>query len=138
MRIVDESCLKRHRGAGPCTYCRAYCPQRAACHCFGKGAGRIDADWNLAAMALEPFGLCKCHHKQHNGQKPTMADLLVKVALRERTTVEAIRDAVYFIRRLDQRLSANRAWFALEELPLETAKLVRPTLERHYVRTSRA
>lgn len=76
--------------------------RQAACHIFTVGSGRVDAPWNLVAMGLDPFRDCDCHHRHHEGKRPTRADLLAIAARREKTTADAITEAVGYIRALSK------------------------------------
>lgn len=92
---TDGTVLKWFRGAGRCDWppCSRSC-YRQACHVYSKGAGRVDAAFNLV-------GLCAfCHLKQHAGHMPTQAHLAELVAKRERCKPEDIKHAVDILRRL--------------------------------------
>lgn len=92
MRIINETVLVACRQRSLCEICGlpAFGPLDA-CHAAGKGAGRIDASWNV-------FGAHRrCHSISHNDRE---FDGLKFAALREGVSRQAIQEAVFLIRRL--------------------------------------
>lgn len=84
-----------------------------------KGAGRLDIEINL-------FSLCRvCHAENHCGHRPTNKELRAIVARRERTTPEAIEDAVHLILRLPKDC---RLWQLEAELAGVSAEVKRLVL----------
>lgn len=95
MKLIDEAALQQARERERCEWCKKSTRSGAdPAHIFGRGAGRVDAAWNLAS-------LCRaCHSRSHAGGSPTRIELLAITAKRERVTVEWIENEVYRIRRL--------------------------------------
>lgn len=123
--------LQRFRGPGWCQVCGKYCQFRDACHVFGKGAGRVDAPWNLYSAGSYVQFNCTCHRDQHHeGREKWEPRLLEIVAKREKTVPEAIFPAVAFFRRLPKRPTQDWLDYHLEQLGAESLKLVTPYLER--------
>lgn len=95
MRVVSEHVLATFRAKTRCEFCLRSCSPDPH-HLASKGAGRVDAAFNIA-------GLCRhCHSRSHAGHAPHKSDLLQLVAMRERTTPEAITEAVAYLRALDK------------------------------------
>jgi hypothetical protein len=123
--------LARFRGAGCCHVCGRYCSFRDACHVFGKGAGRVDAMFNLYSAGSHVQFACTCHRQHHNeGAVKWLPKLLEIVARREKTVPEAIEPAVYFFRWLPKRATQEAIEWRLEQLSAESRRLVLPYLEQ--------
>jgi hypothetical protein len=93
VKVIDPKLLKSVR-LRPCEVegCEHPTPAESH-HVYTRGAGQIDLPCNLIA-------LCHAHHYSHhyNGT-PSTADLLAIVARREDTTVEAIQETIWRLRR---------------------------------------
>lgn len=88
MLIRDESVLDRYRGPGRCELCGRQTAEREPHHVHTKGAGQVDAPWNL--IALDRW----CH--SIIGSRPIRREvLLAYVAHREGRTVASIEDEYY-------------------------------------------
>lgn len=125
MIIHNETLLSEFRTPGKCDWCGKACAAREGHHLFSKGAGRIDARWNLACLGKTLSFQCQCHSKHHQGLSPTAADLILMVADREKTNGAAIVDAMFYIRALDKNGQLDRP----RELDAEARKLVDAALK---------
>ena len=115
MKIIQPKLLAAYRLPGPCEYCRKPCKRREPAHLLSRGAGGSDLDCNLVALGSTLHWACPCHTNSHAGKSPTTAELLAVVAARERVAADTIMDVLYFVRRLDKGLSAERIEEALKE-----------------------
>ena len=120
MRIVNEDVLQRFREFRFCECCNTPTPGGTdPAHIGSRGAGRVDAAWNLCALDRA------CHTRHHAGGKPTRQDLLAIAAKREGTTVQAILDALAYCRAADENGKVSRV------MPLgrEARRLVKQAME---------
>lgn len=96
MIIKDEDLLNEFRMVRKCEWCRRLIGGPAhPHHIWAKGMGggnRMDVRINLIALDHH------CHQVVHNGEIPKEA-ILALVAYREKTTVEAIKEAIWEIQR---------------------------------------
>lgn len=93
MVVIDEELLVEFRAARRCELCRRATPNGTdPHHCFSRGAGRIDHAFNLISLCRD------CHCRIHGGGL-ARERLLEIVAAREGTTVEAIREEIWRLRR---------------------------------------
>ncbi len=99
MRIIDNRLLAEFRSAGPCEVCAKWCRKREAHHIHTRGAGRLDVRINLIALGSTEQRQCACHR---NAARIGRAAFLEIVARREQTTVDAIIEEIYRLRRLPQ------------------------------------
>lgn len=113
MIIKNPSLLAEYRIAGRCGYCNRHCRVREAAHLLSTGAGGSDLRCNLIALGSTLHWCCTCHSMQHSGHSPTPAELLDKVAEREKVSAETIKDVWYFIARLDKDAPTHRIEEAL-------------------------
>ena len=106
MEVHNPELLRQFREKGKCEFCG----QRSGTgldphHIFSKGIGggsQLDVAINLIA-------LCRmCHRYYHNG-KIYRQELLEIVAKREGTTLEAIVDEIYRLRRTPKGIYGNQA-----------------------------
>lgn len=121
MTIHDESTLDLFRGPGRCDLCGALHSNRHPHHwrCKGMdGGSRLDVRFNLAACCPVP-----CHLKAHQG-KLESEFVLGKIAKREGTTPDAIREAINWILRLDKDATPWRVAEAMGELTEAARALV--------------
>lgn len=93
MEIVNVPLLLDFAAARECECCKRKVPQCDPNHVFTKGAGRIDARWNLISLWHE------CHVRFHDGNVKRLIFLQI-VAKREGVGVQDIVDAVALARRL--------------------------------------
>ena len=124
MRIVNEDVLDVFRGPGVCELCRKAVKSRQPHHVHTRGAGRVDAAWNIVALCVPFSGGNDCHYTAHTG-KPTRQDLLAIAAKREGTTVQAILDALAAIRLMDKDGKMPRDM----RLSREARRLVKQAME---------
>ncbi len=100
MRIHDPDTLERFRNM-PCEVCGHSRPNDPH-HVRTKGAGQIDAPWNLVA-------LCRLHHSSHHyGGQPTTETCLSIICKRMGVTYDQINEELYRIRNLDKAADPNK------------------------------
>ena len=120
MRIVNDDVLQRFREFRFCECCNTPTPGGTdPAHIGSRGAGRVDAAWNLVALSREH------HTRSHAGGKPTRQDMLAIAAKREGTTVQAILDALVAIRLMDKDGKMHRDF----RLSRESRRLVKQVME---------
>lgn len=123
--------LKQFGGPGRCEACGLRCRKRAACHIYSKGAGRVDARFNLVSLGFDAVLDCPCHCENHAGG-PCSREVLLKIAAkREGTTPAAITEAVHYIRALDKNGAPIRPMkISAEGMRLVQVALSAPTVQR--------
>jgi len=124
MIIKDEAMLKRFRGIGRCQLCNFPCAAREPHHLIRRGFGggtRFDVAINLISLGVA--FQCRCH-RLISDEEIDREDVLTAVAMREETTLEAIEEAMRFIRGLPKH--PMRADFRGELSP-EGLRLVHKT-----------
>jgi len=90
---VSNELLREFTYARHCELCLMPTPGGAhPHHVHSRGAGRLDIKINLISLCPD------CHRRFHDGHIDRKT-LLEIVALREKTTVEAIEDEIYRLRR---------------------------------------
>lgn len=95
MNIIDEPLLDAFRSKRRCELCLEKISGAEPHHVYGKGMGgarRFDVRINLIALCTE------CHHAFHYG-RIERAEMLEVVAAREKTTPQAIEEAIWQLRR---------------------------------------
>lgn len=129
--IIDEKLLDEFRKPGKCEWCGARCRLREPAHVYGRGHGggrRLDVRFNLISLGSTRAFQCECHTLHHAGERPIQCDLAAKVAEREKTTQDAIEEALYAIRRLPNRSPDRLIRAELDGLPAEARRLVSQVL----------
>lgn len=99
MKIVNDKALDFARGPGYCDWCRKLVSNRNPHHVFSKGAGQVDARFNIAAICETFSGGLNCHHLVHTGEIDD-DDILIMVAEREDVIQDDIKSLVMLIRRM--------------------------------------
>lgn len=107
MNLPNPDLLKSFRRRGKCECCGKMCDLCGA-HVFSKGAGQIDHMVNLVALGMDTIRDCDCHHRSHQGLRPTTYDLLALVGKREGLHPELIKDVVDAIRAVPAKLSLEQ------------------------------
>ena len=100
MIIKDDAILEQARRRACCEFCGTFSQSGLhPHHLFTRGAGQLDIPINLAALCV------LCHHRTHSGHSagPTKLQLLEIVAKREWTSVAAIEEEIWRLRRLGKR-----------------------------------
>ena len=124
MKIPDTDILALFRGSGKCEMCGKQCRQREPSHLWGKGHGggfTLNIRINLMAMGSTPNFCCQCHNEHHQG-KIGVAEMVEKVAKREKETEDDITDVIFALHAVPPRLSESRIERFLLDWPLgETA-----------------
>jgi len=122
--VKDDAAMDVARRRPCCEWCGHRCPNGThPHHLFTRGAGRIDAPWNLVS-------LCAFHHRSHHdGNEPLKADLLAIVAQREKMLQEDVELAVWCVRRLPRDARPEQVERELRGLKPLAAKLVRQALK---------
>lgn len=103
MKILDEALLDEFRAAPWCEWCGRPSPGRLdPHHVWAKGmggGGQLDHRWNL-------FSMCRlCHDRAGNPASKNGIPrwkILILIAIRERTTPEAIEAEINRIKALDR------------------------------------
>lgn len=136
MIIIDKPLQKKIRDVGRCLWCGRSVPTEC-CHLTAKGNGggfQLDVRWNLWS------GCHECHMNQHAGHvlvddgkadgDPDAKDcLMARVAKREKTTKQAVREAIYLLRRIDKHDSDEKVQRKLAELEPGPRGLAQRVLE---------
>lgn len=115
MRIKSKEILASFPSPGLCEYCKIPCASRERHHIFTRGSGGPDLRCNLIMLGDAFTDQCACHLKYHNGSI-ARDEFLAIVAMRERTTVEAIESLIYLVRRLKKSPSPEEVWAEIELL----------------------
>jgi hypothetical protein len=88
------------------------------------GGRRIDIRINLCSLGSTRMFECDCHTRSHNGGSPTHGEMLRIIAKREKTTEQAIVDAVRLIQRIPKDSSQDRIMEMASELDDVSRQLV--------------
>lgn len=100
MKLLNDKAVKRAKQRLRCEHCDSSCPQGTdPCHVYSRGAGQVDADFNLASLCRE------CHSGSHANISPSREELENCAAAREGIAAHDIKPCVDFIRRLDKYAS---------------------------------
>lgn len=121
MKLVNDEALDFARGPGWCDYCRRAVSSRSPHHVFSKGAGQIDAHFNIAALCDVFSGGLDCHHRVHTGEIDDDS-ILAMVATREHCHQDDIKQLVYLIRRLPKETTREQLLAAVDRECRPTAR----------------
>ncbi len=135
MKIVNDDLTKSYRKSGKCRYCGRSVNLLCGAHVFAKGHGggrHIDIPCNLVSLGFDPWDGCKCHVKNHAGQKPTSEDLLKISAADHGCSPFDIVDLIHLIRRMPPIRAVDEEkflWYASMELGASAQRLAIGQLE---------
>ena len=122
MKVINEALLQTFREKTRCEYCLDDIRTGGdPHHLFSRGAGRIDAVWNLIALCRH------CHSAFHNGS--IAKDNLVQiVSIREKVSFYSLSEMVFFVRQLYKHETCESILHKANELPHRAKTLVIQTL----------
>lgn len=86
---------------------------------------------NLISLGSTPSWSCHCHRESHAGKWPRTEDLRKIVARRERTTPEAIEEAIHLILRLPKDCRPWQLEAELAGVSAEVGRLVMRSLSMY-------
>ncbi len=112
MRIISPETLDRFRGPGRCSWCGKSCSTTEGHHWRSRGAGRLDIRINLLRLGSSLTFECPCHGILQ-GKKEHEAKVIELIAIREKTTPEAVETVVNMLLRLPKE---PRPWQFAKEM----------------------
>ena len=122
MIIRNAKLIRQMRKPGICVLCERPCNKREGHHIPSRGAG--GSDFRLMLVSV-----CRPCHSLRADSAAGMKKCLESIAARDKTTVDAVQQAQWFLVKLDKHASKYAIEEALVKLPSPAKEIARRELE---------